>query len=233
MKNKHYNIFFTSENDGLGKSFRISKALFLSFLFFFSGLIIFASIGVYRVSGADSISARLDECENHEYVMSNLLVESGVKEDLVKSKDLEKIIIDYMIMNNLVHPSDPPVDGYVTRGVTKHENEVVHAGISIASKNKDEIKSPLGGIVIVAEENNGLGGMIILSHKNNFFTFYKNLDSIFVSPRDLVQKDEIIAESANINEEGSHLYFEVWKDNQVIDPRSLISDYKEKDVSIR
>ena len=31
---------------------------------------------------------------------------------------------------------------------------------------------------------------------------------------------------------GPHLHFEMWKNHVIIDPRNLIKEYKEKDVSI-
>jgi len=232
MKNKHYNIFFTSEKDGRGKSFRFSKNTFFSIISFFLCIIFFAYVGINRVIGYDSLTNELDQLKEYKYVTSNLLIESGVREEVVNSEDLEKIIIDYIIANNIIHPSTPPIDGYVTKGIIKNGENVIHAGISVASKIKDGVTSPLDGIVIVAEHNNESGGIVILSHQNNFFTIYKNLDILLVEERNLVSKDQIIAKVGDPNE-GAHLHFEIWKDNQVIDPRSLIIDYKEKDVSIR
>ena len=233
MKNKHYNIFFSSERDGSGKSFRLSKTAIMSLMIWFSAMIIFASIGLYRVVGFDSISYELDQLREYKYITSNLLIESGLKESTVSSGDLEKIIIEYIVANKMIYPSEKPIDGYVTKGTFKKNDEVIHAGINIASKINDEIKSPLDGLVVSADEDNELGGMVIVHHKNNFFTVYKHLEKVLVNPRDLIFKDQIIGISANSDNGGSHLYFEIWKDNQVIDPRNLISDYKEKDVSIR
>ena len=49
-----------------------------------------------------------------------------------------------------------------------------------------------------------------------------------------IEKGQIIAligETGNSN--GPHLHFEIWKNNQVLDPREIIPEYKKKDVSIR
>ena len=35
------------------------------------------------------------------------------------------------------------------------------------------------------------------------------------------------------NSQGPHLHFEIWKNNEVLDPRGIIPEYKKKDVSIR
>ena len=233
MKNKHYNIFFSSERDGSGKSFRLSQIAMMFLMISFSAMIIFASIGFLKVAGFHSISYELDQLREYKYITSNLLVESGLKESTISSQDLEKIIIDYIILNNMIYPSDAPVEGYVTKGIDKKNDKVIHAGINIASKINDEIKSPLEGVIVSADENSESGSMVIIHHKNNFFTVYKNLDKVLVSPRDLIFKDQVIGISANSDNDCSHLHFEIWKDNQVIDPRKLISDYKDKDVSIR
>ena len=233
MKNKHYNIFFTSEKDGLGRSFRFSETSLFLAMFLFLGIVVCAYVGINRITGNDSITQELDYLREYKYITSNLLIESGLQEEVINSKDLEKIIIDYIIANNIVHPSISPVDGYVTRGVLKNEKDIIHAGISIASKIKDEIKSPLDGLVVVADKDDKSGNTIILHHKNNFFTIYKNLETLLVKPRELIKEGQVIATVANKEGSGSHLYFEIWKDNQVIDPRNLILDYKEKDVSIR
>lgn len=232
MKNKHYNIFFTSERDGLGKSLRISRVSLFSTVIAFSALLVFAYIGMYRVFGFESITYELDQLREYKYVTSNLLIESGLKESQLNSDDLEEIIVNYIISNKMIYPTIPPVEGYVTKGVSKNNNEFVHAGLNIASKVKDEIKSPLDGLVVVAN-NDDSGGVIIIHHQNNFFTVYKNLEEIFVNARDLVVANQVIGILDDLNNESSHLYFEVWKDSQIIDPRDLISDYREKDVSIR
>ncbi|MAP61669.1 MAG: hypothetical protein CMF82_01800, partial [Candidatus Marinimicrobia bacterium] len=85
----------------------------------------------------------------------------------------------------------------------------------------------------VVANNNELESTIIIHHQNNFFTVYKNLDQVLVNSRDLVFKDQVIGTTGLSDNEDSYLHFEIWKDNQVIDPRSLVADYKEKDVSIR
>ena len=233
MKNKYYNIFLTSEKDGTGKSFRISS-FFIFITFIMSTVILtFSYLGFSRVIGQDKIMNELSELRSFKYVTSNLLVESGLREENIKSDDIEKIIIDYIISNNMIYPEDAPVEGYVTKGIVKNRNDVIHAGIDIASKFQDKVKSPLPGIVIFADKNNNLGNTIILHHQNNFFTIYGYLDTILVKVRDLIGKNQIIGQVGGEENSSPHLYFEIWKDNQVIDPRSLIEDYKEKDVSIR
>ena len=49
-----------------------------------------------------------------------------------------------------------------------------------------------------------------------------------------LQKGQVVARVGETGKsQGPHLHFEIWKNNQVLDPREIIPIYKEKDVSIR
>ena len=54
----------------------------------------------------------------------------------------------------------------------KRDNEIIHAGINVASKIKDQIKVPPDGLVVVAN-NDELESTIIIHHQNNFLQFIK------------------------------------------------------------
>ena len=207
MKNKHYNIFFTSEKDGTGKSFRLSQTSLILGALLCLCMIVFSYIGINRSIGSDSITYELDLLRKYKYITSNLLIESGLREGVVSSDDLEQIIIDYIIAHNIIHPSSPPIEGYVTKGLYKDDKDIIHAGLNIASKSKDQVISPLDGIVVVANNNGESSYSVILHHQNNFFTIYKNLDTLFVEPRDLVLKGQPFAKVCNIGGNGSHLHF--------------------------
>ena len=59
-------------------------------------------------------------------------------------------------------------------------------------------------------------------------------DSNLVISGDDVKRGQIIARIGETgNSKGPHLHFEIWKNNQVLDPRDIMPEYKQKDVSIR
>ena len=79
-----------------------------------------------------------------------------------------------------------------------------------------------------------LGNTIIINHPGGFITVYGHNDSVFVKSGDDVRKKQVIARVGESGKsQGPHLHFEIWKNNQVLDPREIIPEYKEKDVSIR
>ena len=150
---------------------------------------------------------------------------------LDSTKRYEKFIFDYYGNNDLELPNKSPVSGYVTRGINKVTN---HFGIDIAAKFQDDIYSPGDGKVIFSGKNDDLGNTIILNHPGGFITVFAHTDSNIVVAGMSVKKGQIIAnvgETGNSN--GPHLHFEMWKNTEVLDPREIILEYKQKDVSIR
>jgi murein DD-endopeptidase MepM/ murein hydrolase activator NlpD len=119
----------------------------------------------------------------------------------------------------------------VTRGINVEKN---HFGIDIAAKFEDSIYSPAEGRVIFSGMSNDFGNMIIMNHPGGFITIFAHNDTNMVTSGSKVNKGQIIGLVGKTgNSQGPHLHFEIWKNNQVLDPREVILEYKKKDVSIR
>ena len=76
----------------------------------------------------------------------------------------------------------------------------------------------------------------ILKHDNNFKTTYGYLHTIstLVKLGKNIKKGDVIAQvGGSESDKGPHLYFEIRNGDVIIDPRELIINYKENDVSIR
>jgi len=234
MKNKYYNIFFTSERDGQGRTFRLaSYSLYLG-IFACVVMVIFSYIGFSYIVGQDKLSQELKELRQYKKAVEPMLIQKGIKKEIVKSNNLEQLIIDYFMANELPYPEDPPVDGIVTKGIIRNDGDIIYSGIDIASESKNDIRSPLPGKVEFVGHEDVLGNYIILKHDNNFKTVYGYLHSTLVKFGEVIDKGEIIAQvGASTNDENPHLYFEIRNGDIIIDPRNLIIDYKENDVSIR
>ena len=124
-----------------------------------------------------------------------------------------------------------PVDGYVSKGVNINND---HNGIDIASVKGNPIKAASDGLVIFSGIYGNMGNTLVLSHLNNIFTIYGHNDSNLVEVREFVSAGDHIANVGSTGiSDGPHLHFEVWKGNEIIDPRELIKEYNNKDVSIK
>ncbi len=234
MKNKYYNIFFTSERDGQGRNFRLTNYSLYLGIFACVVMVIFSYIGFSYIVGQDKLSQELKELRQYKKAVEPMLIRQGIKKEIVKSNNLEQLVIDYVMANKLPYPEDPPVDGIVTKGIIKSDGNIIYSGIDIASESKNNIKSPLAGEVEFLGHDEDLGNYIILKHDNNFKTIYGYLHSTLVKPGEIIDKGKIIAQvGASANDENPHLYFEIRNGDIIIDPRNLIIDYKENDVSIR
>ena len=129
------------------------------------------------------------------------------------------------------YPDRPPVEGFVTRRLQLENN---HLGIDIATKYQNDVRVPVAGRVVYSGISDDLGKTIIVSHPGGFVTVYGHNDTIMVNSGDALQKNQIISRVGETGKsQGPHLHFEIWKNNQILDPLEIIPEYKEKDVSIR
>ena len=166
--------------------------------------------------------------ENKIISLINTIKESGA----INDSTLQELIIleDYDQMNKFL-PISKPAEGIITQGINSNNS---HNGIDIAAIYKSDVQAIQRGIVVLADKINELGNTVIISHHENFFSLYAHLDKINVNKRQVVEKKQNIGTVGKANNnEGPHLHFEIWHNNVIIDPRNLIEEYKEKDVSIK
>ncbi len=197
---------------------------------FFGIMIIFMAIfGVLRILGRDGLESQIKQMKKRNIVLENLV------DDLQYTQIKDSSINNYKNFvysnENSKNINNPPVNGYVTRGLNVDNK---HFGIDIAAKYRDNITSPGDGKVIFSGENTDLGNTIIISHSSGFVSVFAHNDTNFVISGSIVEKGDVIAlvgESGN--SKGPHLHFEIWKNNIVLDPREIIPIYKKRDVSIR
>ena len=125
-----------------------------------------------------------------------------------------------------------PVEGIVTKGILG--NDPTHYGIDIAAKLYTKVKAAQQGMVIFSGANNEYGLTVIVAHPNNYYTQYSHLNKALVIQREFVEQGEYIGTIGESGKsDGPHLHFEIWKNNIIIDPRNIIKEYKNKDVSVK
>ena len=232
MKSKFYTIFIASDKDEYGKSIRVSSVFLKALVFFGIVIAILSSIGFLRLVGKDKLTYELSELRSFKHQAEQLVKNIYSISD--STGEYEKMLSTLFAKQDSTLPAFPPVDGYVTQGLSLSENSESHNGIDVAAAFGADIKSPANGMVVFSGKGIETGNTIIISHDFGFYTVYGHNDTNLVGARDVVSAGQVIAKVGDTGEsDGPHLHFEIWKNNRVLDPRDLIKEYKKKDVSIR
>lgn len=119
----------------------------------------------------------------------------------------------------------PPVDGYVTMGFETKSIEDAHFGIDLVADENSMIRAVEDGVVIFSEYSNTTGYVIGIWHgEHDLISFYKHNSRLFKPVGSYVFAGEAIAVIGNtgINSSGTHLHFELWYDNNPVDPADYI-----------
>jgi hypothetical protein len=231
LNNKYYTIFFASDENQYSRSFRLSKKGLIVFLFFGIALLIVSISSIIFFINKDLYPFSSKILEKDRVLLHSIINDLEYFNELDSLSTYEVYLRSFYSYHNIKIPNSPPVEGYVSRGLQLNNN---HLGIDIAAKKYDEVKAPADGRVIFCGTDEALGKTIILSHFGGFTTLYGHNDTLLVKQGDEVLLNQVISLVGETgNSQGPHLHFEVWKNNKIIDPREIVSIYKEKDVSIR
>ena len=86
------------------------------------------------------------------------------------------------------------------------------------------IKSTLGGIVVFSSWTSETGNVIAIQHANNFVSIYKHNSALLKQQGETVTVGESIAIIGNSGKwsSGPHLHFELWHNNQAVNPENYI-----------
>lgn len=99
----------------------------------------------------------------------------------------------------------------------------IHCGVDFMAEIGAEVKASLDGTIKKIYEDNEFGVSIVIEHEEGLETKYSGLDNnILVQIGDEVSKGDVIAKIAKPlgieRDEGSHLHFEVLRDDVYIKP---------------
>jgi murein DD-endopeptidase MepM/ murein hydrolase activator NlpD len=117
-----------------------------------------------------------------------------------------------------------PSDSFVSRGFDPSKG---HMGIDFVMKTGTPVYAAANGFVIFADYTTKDGYMIIIDHNNGYISVYKHCSVLLKRARETVLQGETIALSGNTGEisTGPHLHFEIWKEGEPIDPKSVLINY--------
>jgi murein DD-endopeptidase MepM/ murein hydrolase activator NlpD len=115
-----------------------------------------------------------------------------------------------------------PTTGVLTSVFGKRNNEF-HTGIDIANKTGTFVKAAQAGKVTFVGRKGNYGVTIIIDHMNGFKTLYGHNSKILVKNGQWVEARQNIALMGNTGRStGPHLHFEIYKNNQVVDPLKYV-----------
>lgn len=114
-----------------------------------------------------------------------------------------------------------PIKGAISQKFNKKK----HPGVDIVNKLNAPIKACADGVVMLAGYTIEDGNFIILSHSNGFSTYYKHTNKTLKNIGSNIKQGDQIALVGNSGENtnGPHLHFELWKDNEVLDPLDYLT----------
>ena len=140
------------------------------------------------------------------------------------SEQIISSIEAFSFSSNIVAP--------LKEGIITNAPDNEHMGIDIACKQGAPVRSLLDGIIILANELLDYGNTIIIKHNDNYYSKYSHLENITIKEHQTIKAGDLIGYAGQSGElaDGPHLHFEIWQNNVIIDPRTIIKDYY-KDVS--
>ncbi|AET58216.1 peptidoglycan DD-metalloendopeptidase family protein [Paenibacillus terrae] len=97
----------------------------------------------------------------------------------------------------------------------------MHEGVDLVGS--PDIHASDEGVVTFAGQQNGYGNVIMIDHRNGYQTVYGHLSSIGVHVGQVVQQGESIGVMGNTGRStGTHLHFEIRKDNTARNPMTYL-----------
>jgi murein DD-endopeptidase MepM/ murein hydrolase activator NlpD len=78
-------------------------------------------------------------------------------------------------------------------------------------------------VVSFAGKRAGYGNMVDIDHGNGYMTRYGHNSSNLVKPGQRVRAGQVIAKMGSTGRStGTHVHFEVWKDDRAVNPRQYL-----------
>ncbi|HSZ72092.1 MAG TPA: peptidoglycan DD-metalloendopeptidase family protein [Cytophagaceae bacterium] len=101
---------------------------------------------------------------------------------------------------------------------------VENLGVDIVTVTGEPIKAVFAGKVLTVAQVPGMNYVVMIQHGESFFTVYAKLKSVTVTTGQQVQRNEILGEVYTDKSNTSELQFQIWKNEQKLDPESWLYD---------
>lgn len=123
-------------------------------------------------------------------------------------------------------PERWPAMGYVTKEFMEGNTArgvLPHPGIDIAAATDTPIVAAAGGTVARAGQDPHLGNYVEIEHGLGYLTVYGHCSRLAVGKGARVETGQVIAYmGASGQATATHLHFEIWRQGEAVDPRTVI-----------
>jgi murein DD-endopeptidase MepM/ murein hydrolase activator NlpD len=158
-------------------------------------------------------------------------------EDPQKTAEAEEIWAIYLRTGTVVYsggPFIPPVTStrrtsdYGSRRVYRYADNTtdttIHAGVDIGVPTGTEVTASAAGRVALAKYRIVTGNTVVLEHLPGVYSLYYHMDSIAVSPGDIVEAGAPLGESGSTGlATGPHLHWEIRVAGENADPDAFLA----------
>lgn len=127
-------------------------------------------------------------------------------------------------------PMGYPYIGLITslfgyrRNPISNSGKEFHRGLDIKGPYGDDVRSTADGIVYFAGKGGGYGNIIKIKNGFGYSTFYGHLSKIFVKTGAVVKAGDVIGKIGSTGRStGSHLHYEVRKNDEPINPELFLT----------
>lgn len=115
-----------------------------------------------------------------------------------------------------------PVEGHVS-SLFGARGRSVHQGIDIRAPAGSPVRAVEAGRVVYSGQMRGYGHLVRIEHGGGVVTVYGHNEANLVRVGDVVQRGAIVARvGVTGNAVAPHLHFEVWEQDQVVNPLSRL-----------
>lgn len=144
---------------------------------------------------------------------------------------LNDLLLDRKIESSL-RPTGMPVNGYISsffggRPDPFSGHSARHTGIDIAAPKGTPVTAVAEGMVTFAGQRNGYGDVIEIDHGNGYMTRYAHNSKLVATVGQRVHVGDVIAQAGSTGRStGSHVHFEVWYHDRVVNPLAFVRSHR-------
>ncbi|MET0935952.1 MAG: M23 family metallopeptidase [Luteibacter sp.] len=144
---------------------------------------------------------------------------------------LRDMLMDRNIESSL-RPTGMPVNGYISsyfggRPDPFSGHSARHTGIDIATPTGTPVTAVAEGMVTFAGQRSGYGDVVEIDHGNGYMTRYAHNSALVAKPGQRVRVGDVIAKAGSTGRStGSHVHFEVWYRDRVVNPLAFVKSHR-------